>query len=75
MVVVGIQASKGEYNGVQYDNVKLHCLVEADVSKGHQGQLTEVVKIPKVLFDESTVSIGDEITPLYDRYGRVIDIR
>lgn len=74
MIVVGIQASKGEFNGVQYNNVKLHCLTPADVSKGHQGQLCDVIKVPKVLFDESGVSIGDEISPKYDRYGRVIEI-
>lgn len=75
MVIVGIQTSKGEFNGVQYDNVKIHCLVPADVSKGHLGQLTEVVKVPKVLFDSSGVDIGDDINPMYDRYGRVIAIR
>ncbi len=74
MVIVGIQTSKGEFNGVQYDNVKIHCLVPADSSKGHQGQLTEVVKVPKVLFDSSGVVIGDDINPMYDRYGRVIQI-
>ena len=74
MVVVGIQRSSGDYNGIAYDNYKLHCLVPADESKQQEGQLTDVVKVPKTMFEDSDITIGSVITPYYDKYGRLTRI-
>lgn len=72
MLVVGIQRSKGEYNGFKFDNYKLHCLVPASSDKEQEGQLCEIVKVPVAMFEASKVTVGDEITPLYDKFGRLV---
>ena len=74
MLVVGIEHSSGTYNGVGYDNYKLHCLCETSESDKVSGQLTEVVKVPKVLFEQLSVNVGDDIHPSYDKYGRLVKI-
>lgn len=74
MLVVGIQHSTGDYNGYAYDNYKLHCLIPSDESKQQSGQLCEIVKVPKAIFDSSNITIGDEIVPLYDKFGRLVSI-
>ncbi len=74
MLVVGIEHSFGDYNGFKYDNYKLHCLKLADEEKEQEGQLSEIVKVPKDMFQSSKITVGDEIVPFYDKYGRLIRI-
>lgn len=74
MTVVGIQRSTGDFNGISYDNYKLHCLVPADTSKQQEGQLTDVIKVPKAMFEFYQITVGSEITPYYDKYGRLTRI-
>jgi len=74
MVVVGIQRSVGNFEGYDYDNYKLHCLIPADETKEQSGQLSEIVKVPKAVFDKLDITIGDDIIPFYDKYGRLIRI-
>ena len=74
MLVVGIEHSSGTYNGRYYDNYKLHCLCESSASDKVKGQLTEVVKVPKVMFEQLSVNVGDEIQPSYDKFGRLIRV-
>lgn len=74
MLVVGIEHSSGTYNGAAYDNYKLHCLCGEQSSDKVDGQLTEIVKVPKVLFNSLSVAVGDEISPVYDKYGRLVRI-
>lgn len=74
MLVVGIQRSSGDFNGIAYDNYKLHCLYPADEKKEQFGQLSEVIKVPKDMFEELKIDIGSEVVPFYDKYGRLIRI-
>lgn len=74
MVVIGIARRKGDYNGNPYDNKMLYCLRPADVNRGEVGQISEVIKVKTVDFP-SIIEVGMEIEPVYDRYGRVTDIR
>lgn len=73
MLVVGIQHSKGSYNGYDFDNYKLHCLSPASGQES-EGQLCDVIKVPKDLFESSKITVGDEVVPFYDRFGRITKI-
>lgn len=72
MLVVGLKPSAGEYKGYNFDKVHLHCLYPASESKGQIGQLTTVIKVPRTLFESANISIGDEVEPIYDRFGTLI---
>lgn len=72
MKVVGLKRSSGEYKGYNFDKIHLHCLYPADETKEQSGQLSTVIKVPKPLFDSSNISLGDEIEPIYDRFGTLI---
>lgn len=73
--VFGIAHRHGEYNGIKFDNYNLSCLRDADTTKEEQGSIAEVIKVPAVVFNSSDVTIGDIIIPMYDRFGRVIDLK
>lgn len=74
MYVIGLARRKGEYQGNAYDNMMIYCTRPADPSKDEQGQVTECIKIKYSDFPE-IISPGVEINPIYDRYGRVVDIQ
>lgn len=72
MKVVGFKRSTGEYKGYNFDKIHIHCLYPADESKEQSGQLSTVIKVPIALFEQSNISLGDEIDPIYDRFGTLI---
>lgn len=74
MLVIGLARRKGEYQGNAYDNMMIYCTRPADTTKDEQGQITEVIKIKTADFP-SIIDIGVEIRPIYDRFGRVVDIQ
>lgn len=72
--VIGIVHSVGEYNGNEYDNYNIHCVRPADSKKEESGQITCIIKVKASLFIENPVTVGDTVTPYYDRFGRVVSL-
>lgn len=80
--VIGVQEKAGEYQGHEYHNVLLHTTTTADNALG---EVTEVIKVKyndvpevfnKVMKSEDWQNlIGNEISVMYDRYGRTADIQ
>lgn len=83
MKVVGIIQKKGEYQGREYNNLMIHCIVS---DRRAVGELTEVLKVRMSAVDEIFGKrmtdadfddlVGKEIRASYNRYGNVelIDI-
>lgn len=74
MVIFGITHREGEFNGQKYDNYMLSCMREADESKGEEGSIAEILKVSKLVFEQSNVSVGQDILPMYDKYGRIVKL-
>lgn len=74
MVIFGIAHREGEFNGQKYDNYMLSCMRDADVSKGEEGSIAEILKVSKLVFEQSNVSVGQDILPMYDKYGRIVKL-
>lgn len=82
MKVIGMVQKHGEYQGREYDNIYLHCVVSDDNALG---ELTEVVKIKTAevrdIFGKAMYAadwenlLGRSIRVYYGRYGRVDEIR
>lgn len=70
--VIGIQHKVGEYNGQPYDNMVFSVTQPGNVGKGEVGLIASQIKIKTSLL-KSVPSVGDTISPVYDRFGRVID--
>lgn len=71
--VIGIQHKKGNYNGQDYDNMVFSVTSPANEKNGDIGLIASVIKI-KTSLVETVPSIGDLISPLYDRFGRVVGL-
>lgn len=74
MEVIGLARRRGDYQGVAYDNMVVYCTRPADPNRSEQGLITECIKIKYDSFP-GIINIGVEIEPVYDRFGRVVDIR
>lgn len=82
MKVIGMVQKHGEYQGREYDNTYLHCVVSDDDALG---ELTEVVKFKtsetRDIFGRTMHApdwedlLGQSIRVYYGRYGRVDEIR
>ena len=72
--VIGYQHKVGTYNGVNFDNMLFSVVSDADDKKGEVGQIATVLKVKTSLLT-SIPSVGDEVTPVYDRFGHIIDLR
>ena len=79
MVVRGVKRSAGEYNGVKYDNIMIHCDCQNDGTM-LCGDPVDVLKIKTPVFynELSRLGCGDpsdlvglDIRPRYNRYGSV----
>lgn len=69
--IIGIQHKTGTYEGQPFDNMVFSVTRPADVSKGEQGNICSLLKVKTSLL-VSIPSIGDKVSPIYDRYGRVV---
>lgn len=75
MVVLGIRHSSGTFDGYNYDNYMLHCVCDVDTSDTSvEGQLTEILKVPKSMFDNLSISVGDTVNPAYNKFGKLISL-
>lgn len=69
LTVLGFERSKGEYQGFNFDNLKLYC--ESDVERDSlTGSAVETIKVPFANLD-FTPKVGDVIKPVYNRFGKV----
>lgn len=70
--VIGFSSRSGEFEGRHFDNVLVHCVRPAR-SELETGSVCETFKIRRSDFNDcKSVSVGDEVTPYFDRYGRVV---
>ena len=72
--VVGIVHKVGDFNGQPYDNFNLHCVRDATPNTDESGQITEVIKVKSDMFLNTDINIGSEVTPYYDKYGRILQL-
>lgn len=80
--VMGVQRKSGEFNGIHYDNVVLHCLNDTPTTPTIAGDVCEMVKIKAELVGQVFAGavkndndlrdlVGCTIYPYFDRYGKV----
>lgn len=67
--IVGIEKREGVYEGNAYSNKVLHCVYN---KKDCEGKAVTSIKIKTK--DCPEISIGDLVTPLYDRYGNCVHL-
>lgn len=72
--VIGYQRKTGTYNGINFDNMVFSCISPADVKKGEVGEIATILKVKTSLL-ETIPEIGDTVSPVYDRFGHIIDLR
>lgn len=82
--VVGVQEKKGNYQGVDYHNVMIHCIND-NPAVNCFGQTTETLKVKfalvKEVFGKPMSSadwqnlIGEAIKVTYNRFGNVDEVR
>lgn len=73
MEVIGKQMVAGEFKGMKYRHLKLHCI--SPLNEHGEGHKTDVVKIKKGCDSwYEQISIGDEIVVYYDRFGNAVDL-
>lgn len=70
--VIGFQRKSGEYNGIKYDNYVFSCIRPAHPDN-EKGDIAVLIKVKADLL-QSLPEIGDEVTPYYDRFGRVASL-
>lgn len=71
--VIGISRRSGEYEGKLFDNTYVHTIRNAVITENESGQIAEIIKIKTELFNQCSVAINDNVTPIYNRYGQVTD--
>ncbi len=86
LTVQGITRKKGEYEGIAYDNIYLHCLNDYVAPKNHiTGQTCEILKVKAAQVGEVFGGViktdadwrdlvGCKINAYYDRYGNAQQI-
>lgn len=72
--VIGCQHKVGTYNGINFDNMVFSCVYPADEKKGEVGEIAIILKVKTSLLS-SIPEIGDKVSPVYDRFGHIIDLR
>lgn len=72
--VIGRQHKVGTYNGINFDNLVFSCVYDADEKKGEVGKIAVVLKVKSSLLSV-VPDVGDVISPVYDRFGHIIDLR
>lgn len=68
--IIGIERKQGMYEGNAYDNYMLYC---SYAKKGTDGVATVTFKVKTCNLGH--VELGQVITPYFDRYGNVIEVR
>lgn len=79
--LVGIKRAQGEYEGRKYDNYNLMIVDDSPIGSGWVPGSSSVYqeKVNASLFEKAVMIFGDfvigeEITVLHDRYGRVSEV-
>lgn len=82
MKVVGITEKSGEYQGIEYHNIMIHCIKESDDAYGH---ITEVVKVKfgnvREVFGKAMSAadwqnlVDKTVFVNYNRYGTVQSVQ
>lgn len=75
MVLVGISKKKGEYNGKQYENIKLNFTYETSNCEGLAVFSAKVAKPDYRYFNLDDLVIGDDYRVITDKYNQVIDVK
>lgn len=73
-IVIGYKHKVGTYNGFNFDNMVFSCTTPSVEANGEVGEIASIFKIKTSLLS-SIPEIGDKISPVYDRFGHIIDLR
>lgn len=65
---------EGEFNGVHYKHRLLY-VTYTDNAVCEQGECVERFKVPDRVNDLSSVSVGSEVDVVFNRFGRIVDVR
>lgn len=70
MKILGIEQVNytSKKTGRDVHAVRLYC---SEPARNVQGVRVDTLFVPQVIFDSVAVQVGDEIRPLYNRFGRV----
>lgn len=60
VILKGVQHSKGSFEGVEYDNYKLHCVATREM-EGIKGIAVSVIKVNPSVFEEFMRGKTDEM--------------
>ena len=74
MTIVGLERKQGKYQGREYDNMVITCLLPYPEEKQAEGSFAETIKVKTALFEEYDFTLGDEITALYNKFGQVVEL-
>lgn len=71
--VIGYRHSFGtKRSGEQYDDYIVFCTRPGVPEENEVGDSVEIVRVPASYFGVNAVTVGDEISPVYDRMGRFV---
>ncbi len=69
--VIGIQRKIGTFNNQPYDNYVFSVISPADAEKSEVGNIASLIKV-KASSLVKVPAVGDTVSPVYDRFGRVV---
>lgn len=72
--VIAIQEKSGEYQGHPYHFYNVFVSAPDSGERWVKGIAVYKHKVPARVFDSLNVTLGDTVTMVYDRYGRVCDV-
>lgn len=71
--IVGYEIQKGEYQGKEYNNVRLY--IQSDISRNGFGIRCSYVKVKRDLLPIALDNILDcTVQFMYDRFGNVVQV-
>lgn len=69
--VIGIEHKTGVYQGQPFDNMIFSCTRPANTDKGECGVIASRFKVKTHLLT-SIPSVGDTVSPIYDRFANCV---
>lgn len=72
--IIAIQEKSGEYQGHPYHFFNVYVTAPDSGERWVNGLAVYKHKVPAALFYSLTITLGDTVTFVYDRFGRVCDV-
>ncbi len=72
-LVIGFRHNFGvKRTGEPYDDYIIFCTRDANPDDNEVGQAVEIVRVPSSLFNKKPITVGDVISPAYNRTGGLV---